>query len=367
VSTQVTSQGIGGAALAVCPLGASTSSKEPRTARTNASRRSFLYESPLLDAVDGRGRLVRLLKPVSIGLFLVAIPTAFSVFPQWGEWPPGIRVVVLLSWLVAATFAVWITAKGDSQRDEALNKDYEAAKRNERRTALTGQFDSLLGPRKSGFDEHYNFTVYVPVCHYLVPIYPRIVHTSDPSIFPIGEGATGKAWDRRAEDREFKVLGSAVSNDEHGLTKEQQRRFANFQTVAATVIRDERNHPVGVLTVIGRAADGVFRDGGDGMVGLRRLADNIAHLVPAARDWMLPHPDEEDSFRDLVTASELPASLETRDSDLADDHSAGYQSVLETERERHERALARKEQRDRARDVGKALRAYAALRSERDS
>ena len=68
----------------------------------------------------------------------------------------------------------------------------------------------------------------------------------DVTDFRSGNGATGQAWSDR---NTIIVTGEAVSNDEYGLSAEQQEQFADLTIVGATPIYDlEGRRIVGVLT-----------------------------------------------------------------------------------------------------------------------
>ena len=220
-----------------------------------------------------------LLGPVVVGIVLVAVPTAFTVFPHWATWSMPIRAVILVGWLLLAIAGVLITAVTNSRLQAALVRE-------ERRANLESHFRSLLDPSVSGLPDQYQFTVYTNVAEFFVPVYPRILSPADPAIFPTGAGATGKAWAH--PDRSFAVVGDAVSSGEHGLTPEQNQRFAAFRSVAATVIRDDADARLGVLSAIGRIDDGEFTEKAAGIEVLRGLANNLSHLMSDAKIWMLP-------------------------------------------------------------------------------
>lgn len=324
------------------------------TVRRSLIRRSRNPQSGL-SSWDERIESLPLSIPVLIGLVLVAVPTGFTVFPRWASWPLALRVIVLACWLGVAGSGVAITARTDSRVRETVTKEREATIRDERRSALTAHFQSIFRSTVTGLPPQYEYTVYVPVEEYLVPVYPRIFDVADPAIFQAGKGATGRAWEH--EQHVFAAHGPSVYTDEFGLTREQRRRFDSFEAVAATVILDERGHRIGVLTAISREDDRTFdRDqSGFGFSRLKSLADNLSHLIPQAKKWMLPHPDEDDAFR---PARQPPPTSVPFGSSFDGDNSPGrdlYQSYAESSTERTERLEARKEHLERARNVAGAL------------
>jgi hypothetical protein len=61
----------------------------------------------------------------------------------------------------------------------------------------------------------------------------------------MGQGATGLAYQG---ERYVVMTGPDVSNERHGLTQEQQRRYADLQLVAAMPVRNAGGRTIGVLT-----------------------------------------------------------------------------------------------------------------------
>ena len=124
---------------------------------------------------------------VAIGL--VAVPTAFTVFPTWATWPTPVRAAILVAWLAVAITGVVITNRANKQIRHFLELE-------ERRAVLQGSFrepaESVRKRVARTIPIHGLFSV--PVGGYLVPVFPRIADTADPAIFPNWAGATGKAW-----------------------------------------------------------------------------------------------------------------------------------------------------------------------------
>jgi len=228
--------------------------------------------------------------PIAFGVVLVALPTAYTIFPEWGsdartEW----RLGILALWLVVAVVGAWLTTSGDSRLHTLVRQEAAQRDRAQRRAAITVQFQNILVPGVAGIPVQYQFTVYGPSPdgRFLIPLLPPALNSNDTAIFPVGAGATGKAWESR--DGAFVVVGEAVSTAEHGLTPAQRRRYGSYGAVAATVMLDENDEPVGVLTAIAREDDGFFTDEtGVGVAALRSVADAVGWLMPEAVVWLMP-------------------------------------------------------------------------------
>ena len=222
---------------------------------------------------EDRLRLLRLVIPVVGGVVLVAVPTVFTVFASFTDWPVSARVVILIGWVAVAVVAADLTNQADDRLQRAIRADQESAVVAEHRATLRGQFDSLLQPGIGGIPEQYHLTVYAPSPDgaFLIPVSPAVVSLEDPSIFPIGAGAVGRAW---LEAKGVLVIkGDAVCGPD--LTALQRERYSMFGVVAATVIHNEAGVPIGALTAIGRDDDGFF-DELAGVKLIRALARGLA-------------------------------------------------------------------------------------------
>jgi len=233
----------------------------------------------------------RLLIPVAFGVVLVAVPTAYSIFPGWARAWAGWRALTLVAWLVAAVVGVRLTAKADSDLQASVSQEQRQAQRVERRATISDRFRALLVPGAGGIPAHYQVTVYGPSPdgRFLIPLFPPALDYADPAIFPSGAGAVGRAWE--ADDGVFVVVGQAVSDDTYGLTAAQHRRYRMYQAVATAVIHDYRSRPIGVLSAISSHHDTFFLQE-DGVDALRDLADGLSWLVPQALAWMMPQEEE---------------------------------------------------------------------------
>lgn len=239
--------------------------------------------------VESRRR--RLLIPVTFGVVLVGVPTAYTIFPGWSRVGVGWRSLIMSAWLAAAIVGVSLTAKADSDLQASVSQEQRQAQRVERRATISDHFRALLVPGAGGIPAHYQVTVYGPSPdgRFLIPLFPPALDTADQAIFPSGAGAVGRAWE--ADDGVFVVVGQAVSDDTYGLTAGQCRRYRMYKAVAAAVIHDHRSRPIGALTAISSHNDHFFLHE-DGVAALRDLAGGLSWLVPPAVIWMMPQKEE---------------------------------------------------------------------------
>lgn len=246
-----------------------------------------------MQADDARLRRWRILIPVLFGVALVAVPTAFTVFPGWTQWAREWRLLLLVVWLLVAISGVVLTARADDSLHTAIAADQKAALLAERRAIIREQFSAALPRGVGGVPAQYHLTVYGPSPdgRFLIPLFPPVLNLLDPAIFPSGAGAVGMAWTRA--EGVVVVKGSAASGPEHGLTAIQRRRYSMFRVVAATVIFDDQNERLGVLCAIAVGDDGFF-EGLDGIELMRSLAESVAWLVPEAIRWMMPRGEDVD-------------------------------------------------------------------------
>jgi hypothetical protein len=227
---------------------------------------------------------------VAGAVFLGAVPTYFTVFPYPEHL--ALRVLVFAAWVGLAAFA----AHKAFHRDEKLDKfeDQVRAERERRRSIALAAAVRAMCSHPAGFPSGYTLTVYLPNAEGdLVPSWPASEEPGDdPRIFRPGTGATGVSWQRYLDGSRLTptvvVSGDAVSNDVHGLTEAQQKHFAGYRTVAATVIVDERDERVGVLTAISLKQDGFFDEHAAGQALLRTLAGDLGVVL----ERLLP-PDFE--------------------------------------------------------------------------
>ncbi|MGZ4756196.1 MAG: GAF domain-containing protein [Acidimicrobiia bacterium] len=214
-------------------------------------------------------------------MLLIAIPTYFAVFPrETAAYAFGIRIAIGVVWAGIAVLAVLSTTRSEQQRDASLDRltaDQERQQR-DRITRIALPLFELLGAGTFGFPKGYAFTIYCEdeTGERLVPLWPYDPTVESVCSFEPGKGATGKAWSTRET---AVVTGTAVSDDTHELTGEQQTFFAPYRSVVATPIFSGAR-PLGVLTAISRTNDGFFDDS-EARERLRDLATLLGPVMVA--------------------------------------------------------------------------------------
>lgn len=193
---------------------------------------------------------VRRLTAVALGVFLLAVPTVFTVYPALAQSRSAIRLGLMILWALVAVALSWVTVK----RDDQISK-LTAAKRDRIRQARLLAFRRTLAiicrPGAFGMPANCEVTVYMPDDNdNLTPVYPRwnsYENGPDPRVFRPGTGATGTAWE---DEGLMTVRKAAVSDGHYDLSTTQQKYFNKFQSVAATVVFDAYDEKVGVVTVL---------------------------------------------------------------------------------------------------------------------
>lgn len=237
-------------------------------------------------------RGARLAGAVVFGVLLVAVPSIFSLFPGLAQIPRRDRGWILAVWLGVALLAVATAALTDDELHQIVEAEREEAAAAEHRTVIRDRFTSILSAGVGGIPGSYMVSIHAPSAdgQFLVPIHPRALGLTDPAFFATGSGAVGSVW--TGGNDAIVVKGEALSSDQHGLTPLQQRSYAEFQVVAAVLIRGSDDTPLGVLSVISKTDDGFFGTDETGVEALRRVAAGIAWLLPEAVEWMLLSADE---------------------------------------------------------------------------
>jgi hypothetical protein len=222
-----------------------------------------------------------------VGLFLLAVPTIYTVFPGLTLWSERDRLLVLGVW--AALGAITIAAQ--SRRDETITDlaaDTDSERRKVRRASAAYILEQLLREGTGGVPAGYVFMVYIADGDYMRPVWPALQlrpGEQDPRVFKIGNGATGSAWE---QDKTFVVTGEMVHNERHGLTPEQQEYFKDFHTVAATPSTFAESR-IGVLTALGPNDDGFFnQDSPGGRMLLERLAQIVGVVLKLIEGTPVP-------------------------------------------------------------------------------
>lgn len=213
---------------------------------------------------------------VALGVFLLAVPTVFTVFPGLSESSRMRRGLLLAAWFIAAAIAIHSSTKRD-EAIQSLSDEERERQQKLRRAAALELMSALLRPGTLGIPSHYEFTVYIFDDDKLLPAWPVLDSDSlDPRIFSPGSGATGTAW---ADKEMVVVTGSAVANADYGLTPDQQEFFKQYKTAVATPISREDETFFGVLTALAEVDDQYFSGDGPGQRFLRDLSDVMGVLL----------------------------------------------------------------------------------------
>lgn len=231
---------------------------------------------------------------MAAGLGLLAVPTAFSIFPGWTEWPTVVLALILVGWVLVAGVAV----RAQTVRERAIDDLAEATERQRGviRLATTREvLRTLLCDGTMGMPSGYEFVVYLAEAdgRLLTPIFPTLPlrpGEHDVRSFAEGKGATGSAWLRRST---FVVTGDKVHNNHYELDADQQALYADYRTVASTPIDTLGSRPFGVLTTLAKFDDGHFDDGGAGHATLAHLAAMVGVVlksIPTPADLALLVP-----------------------------------------------------------------------------
>lgn len=226
-------------------------------------------------------------RTVGVGLFLLAVPTFFTVIPGWTTWSGWWRGGVLLVWVVLAAVAIAAQTRRD-EKITSLAEDTDTQRRHLRSASAYFILEQLLRTGVSGMPDKYEFTVYVRDRDILRPVFPALqLRPGEPDlrIFGIGDGATGSAW---KDDRTFVVTGEKVHTSRHGLSDAQQEFFKDYLTVAATPITFMGGR-IGVLTALGKEDDRYFDEDRPGRMLLERLAQIVGVVLKLIQP--APQPD----------------------------------------------------------------------------
>ena len=193
--------------------------------------------------------------PVAIGVSLVAVPTVFTMFPGLTEWPRVPRLGVAIVWGTGAAVLVR-SSLSNERRIERLVEHAEGEFDEARAVTLDAFLGLAFDPAISRIPGNWQVTVYLAdvAQGLLLPFYPeQVTDPADPSVFPFGAGATGRAYE--TNESTF-VFGDAVSDASYGLSGRQREFFAQYTAVGAVPIRDPEGLPLGTVTVITALDDG---------------------------------------------------------------------------------------------------------------
>jgi hypothetical protein len=211
---------------------------------------------------------------ISAGVFLVLVPTLFSVFPNWTSWPAWIRALIIVLWLLVALFVVAATARQSAQVEDLVGQPLK--RRHQQRYLSGSRLIRLHLTQETGLPDHYEFRVFLfdSKLNRLVPSYgPHKVSEHDG--WEVGQGVTGVAWQK---EEYVLARGDDVSNDTHGLTAEQQEQYKHLQVVAAMPVTNAREHVIAVLTGSSENDDGQLASN-EGREKQQELAQVVARIL----------------------------------------------------------------------------------------
>ena len=239
-------------------------------------------------------RTRRVVIPVIAGVSLVAVPTVFTVFPSFTGWSVLTRSLLLAAWVVVALTAALLTNQTDEKAPSG-NSGRPGIRRRCRAPSHNPRQDHRnAASRCLRHSRGYHLTIYAPTADgaFLIPIFPAVISTTDPAIFPVGAGAVGRAWGKPDLAGVMVMTGPAVYGSD--LTGIQQEHYSMFGMVAAVLIRDSEGTPIGAITAIGRQAEDDFFETEDGVLAMKSLAKSVAWIIPEGVRWMWPRPEGGD-------------------------------------------------------------------------
>jgi hypothetical protein len=185
-------------------------------------------------------------------LFIVFVPTAWSVVPGWARWNGWLRLGVILGWLLAALVVV-ITADRQNRQLAFLLGDVGESVRLRRELAGLSAIRMLIENPPEPFKGTRTsvFVADLPGSDDSIQRFVRHQMDSHPGEasddFAVGQGATGYAFYR---NEQVKARQPAVSDGSYGLTPEMCAKYKKYALVLATPMWDSRNTPIGVLSTM---------------------------------------------------------------------------------------------------------------------
>lgn len=216
-----------------------------------------------------------------VGVLLLAVPAAFTVFPKLTEIHGSWRLLIALVWVVLAALAIGSAALRDRRVEEVtrgLAEDRIRLRYQLRTGAFGASLRTLLNPAAHGIPGSYEFTIYIfePADGQLRAIYPAWDgQETDPRAFEPGKGATGKAWET---DDLVVVKDDAVSNTQYGLTPAQQALWADYRRALSYPLYKDLTTQIGALTALSKDEDDFF-DSPPGQALFRELANVVAVIL----------------------------------------------------------------------------------------
>lgn len=212
---------------------------------------------------------------VTVGVGLLAVPTAFGVFGEISQWSLWVRVPIGLAWLVVA-FLVVLRQHGHDRRVDQLVEGWGIERADEAVLAAQELLTAYLRPGLKGTPTSFRWSVHVydEEENLLLPIYPESADVDDLEVFAPGDGAVGVAF---AHQRIVVVTGDGVADESYRLSSAQQVRFAPYRTVVAAPL-ESAGTILGTLSAISLQDDGYFEDE-PGPSVLRDTAGVVATLL----------------------------------------------------------------------------------------
>lgn len=209
------------------------------------------------------------------GVVLVAVPTVFTVFPQFADWASLWRWLIVGVWLVVAATIVRASVRQGSQMEKLVGRTLERRQR-QRFFAGSRILQALLWSSATGFPKHYEFRVFLfdeSVGKLISSFHPEGVDVGDG--WEPGLGAVGAAW----QSGEYvAVHGEACHDDTWGLTPEEQEQYASLAVVAAMPVRNARWELIAILAGSSERDDGQLT-GPEGLEKHRLLAEVVARVL----------------------------------------------------------------------------------------
>ncbi len=230
------------------------------------------------------------LREVSVGVvaavYLLLIPTAYSMYPELGK-DQGWKIWVLVSWVLVAVVTTAIAALKNllSRLAERRDKPLSTEGRNRLKLTTANYLLGLILDSAKAAAPTYNWTLFLwdRDSERLLPLLPERKGPDDIASFGRGQGATGTAFDRQAI---VVATGDAVSDDTFKLTSSQQSAFAGYRSVVAAPVT-VGDQVVGAIGAISREDDGLFTEDA-GVALIRRAANATAEVLDSSENVLVP-------------------------------------------------------------------------------
>ena len=211
---------------------------------------------------------------VLAGVLLLLVPTLFTVFATWSSWSAWIRISIMVAWGLAAVFVVTGTAR---QNEHIQNLVGEPRKRRKQQRILAGGtlIPALLTSSFTRPGYQLRLFLYDRDLRRLLPSYEPPTSLGPSKGWEIGQGVTGKAWERK----DYVIArGNQLTDPMYRLTQEQEERNADLQVVAAMPVANARGRMIAVLTASSTEDDGWLASD-EGWVQHSGLADVVARVL----------------------------------------------------------------------------------------